>query len=83
MISFNSLNTSQQFHTGILENRHITVQASAEATGYNIQYLRRMLRSGMLKGCKIGQMWLIEKEIRAINLPRLFWNDENQNWPLR
>ena len=60
MISFNTPNISNQFHTGILVNRHITVQAAAEVTGYNIQYLRRILRSGALKGCKIGQMWLIE-----------------------
>ena len=62
MFSFNSPNTSQQDHTGILVKQHITVQAAAEVTGYNIQYLRRILRSGALKGCKIGQMWLIEME---------------------
>jgi hypothetical protein len=56
MFSFHSPNTSQQFHTGILVNRHITVQAPAEVTGYNLQYLRRILRSGVLKGCKIGQL---------------------------
>ena len=60
MFSFNTPNTTQQSHTGILVNRHVTVQAAAEVTGYNIQYLRRILRSGTLKGCKIGQMWLIE-----------------------
>ena len=60
MISFNFPNISPQLHTGILENRHITVQAAADVTGYNIQYLRRMLRSGALEGFKIGQMWLIE-----------------------
>jgi hypothetical protein len=62
MVSFITPNISQQFHTGILVNRHITVQVAAEVTGYNIQYLRRILRSGMLKGIKIGQMWLIEME---------------------
>ena len=62
MISFNSSNIPQQSNTGILINQHITVQAAAEATGYNIQYLRRMLRSGALKGVKIGQMWLIEMD---------------------
>ena len=36
------------------------MQAAAEVTGYNIQYLRRLLRSGVLEGIKIGQMWLIE-----------------------
>ena len=60
MISFNSPNTSQQSNTDILVSRHITVQSAANVTGYNIQYLRRMLRSGALKGIKIGQMWLIE-----------------------
>jgi excisionase family DNA binding protein len=38
------------------------VQAAAEVTGYNIQHLRRLLRSGMLEGIKIGQNWLIEMQ---------------------
>lgn len=62
MFSFNSPNTSQQFHTGILVNQHITVHAAAEVTDYNIQYLRRILRSGALKGYKIDQMWLIDMD---------------------
>jgi len=41
MISFITPRFSQQSNTGILVNQHITVQAAAEATGYNIQYLRR------------------------------------------
>jgi hypothetical protein len=60
MISFNSPYISQQSHTGILIKNHLTVQAASEATGYNIQYLRRLLRSGNLEGIKIGQIWLIE-----------------------
>jgi len=47
---------------GILINGHLTVQAAADATGYNIQYLRRLLRSGTLEGIKIGQIWLIEMQ---------------------
>ena len=62
MVSFNSPYISQQSHTGILINRHVTVQAAAEVTGYNNQYLRRMLRSGKLEGIKIGQIWLIDME---------------------
>jgi excisionase family DNA binding protein len=62
MISFNSNYFSQQSHTGILINKHVTVYAAAEVTGYNIQYLRRMLRSGKLKGIKIGQIWLIDMD---------------------
>ena len=60
MIAFNTPYISQQPHTGILINRHVTVQAAADVTGYNIQYLRRLLRSGTLEGIKIGQIWLIE-----------------------
>ena len=62
MISFNTPNNSKQSQTGILINHHVTVQAAAEVTGYNIQYLRRLLRSGKLEGIKIGQLWLIEMQ---------------------
>jgi excisionase family DNA binding protein len=62
MISLNSPNNVKQSHIGILINGHVTVQVAAEVTGYNIQYLRRMLRSGKLRGVKIGQMWLIEMD---------------------
>jgi hypothetical protein len=55
MISLNTQNIPQQSNTGIFVNQHITVQAAADVTGYNIQYLRRILRSGALKG---GQNFL-------------------------
>ncbi len=70
MISINSPSNSQQSNTGILINQHITVQAAADATGYNIQYLRRLLRSGALEGIKIGQMWLIEMDALETYLKR-------------
>jgi excisionase family DNA binding protein len=41
---------------------HLTVQIAAEISGYNAQYLRRLLRTGRLDGDKIGQVWLIRKE---------------------
>ena len=68
MISFYSPNISQQSNTGIFINQHITVQSAAKVTGYNIQYLRRMLRSGALKGVKIGQMWLIDMDALEAHL---------------
>jgi len=71
MVSFNTQITSQQFHTGILVNQHTTVQTAAEVTGYNIQYLRRILRSGALKGIKIGQIWLIDMESLLAYLERV------------
>ena len=62
MISINSPYISQQSHTGILIKEHLSVQSASEATGYNIQYLRRLLRAGTLEGIKIGQIWLIEMQ---------------------
>jgi len=43
-------------------NNHISVQAAFEYSGYSLQYLRRLLRRGKLRGIKIGQIWLIEKD---------------------
>ena len=71
MVSFNTPSVSQQSNTGVLIHQHITVQTAANVTGYNIQYLRRMLRSGALKGVKIGQMWLIEMDALETYLKRV------------
>jgi hypothetical protein len=38
---------------------HISVEAATEISGYNAQYLRRLLRAGKLNGVKVGQVWLI------------------------
>jgi hypothetical protein len=46
----------------IVFNNCISVKSAANHSGYNIQYLRRKLRSGALSGVKIGQMWLIDME---------------------
>jgi len=70
-MSFNTPSISQQSTTGILIYQHITVQTAAEVTGYNIQYLRRLLRSGALEGIKIGQMWLIEMDALETYLKRV------------
>jgi len=62
MIAFNSPYISPESNKSILVNGHLTVQAAADATGCNIQYMRRLLRSGKLEGIKIGQIWLIEMQ---------------------
>ena len=61
MISLTTQTTSQSSTNHIINN-HITVNNAAEIPDYNIQYLRRLLRSGTLEGIKIGQIWLIEME---------------------
>ena len=62
MISFKYSISHLDNSTEILVEKYISVQAAAELTGYNIQYLRRLLRSGKLEGIKIGQLWLIEMQ---------------------
>ena len=60
MIFFNPSDSSLLSLDGILLDKCITVKAAAEVTGYSVQYLRRLLRSGKLDGVKIGQVWLIK-----------------------
>ena len=39
----------------------ITVRTASEISGYNQQYLRRLLRENILKSKRLGQLWLIER----------------------
>ena len=82
MISFNPPSNSQQPNTDVFIHQHITVQAAAEATGYNIQYLRRMLGSGALEGVKIGQMWLIEMDALEAYLKRVKTTSDRRCGPM-
>ena len=41
-------------------NECITVKSASEFSGYNQQYLRRLLRKGVFRTRKIGQIWLID-----------------------
>ncbi len=47
--------------TPIVFNNCISVKAAALHSGYNLQYLRRLLRDGRLTGMKLGQTWLLDK----------------------
>jgi excisionase family DNA binding protein len=49
-------------------NNCISVKAAAYHSGYNVQYLRRLLRNGRLTGIKLGQTWLIDKRTFEANL---------------
>ncbi len=45
----------------VILGEFITVRSASEISGYNQQYLRRLLRKGLFKTRKIGQIWLIDK----------------------
>jgi excisionase family DNA binding protein len=58
MSSLNIKNLFQLSIPQVIDN-HITVKTASEITGYNAQYLRRLLRARRLEAIKIGQVWLI------------------------
>ena len=39
---------------------YITVKTAAEMSGYNQQYLRRLLRENILTSKRLGQLWLVD-----------------------
>ena len=45
----------------IVLTNHISVKTASLYSGYNIQYIRRLLRNGLFSGLKVGQIWLIDK----------------------
>ena len=44
-------------------DEYVTIKSAAEFSEYNQQYLRRLLRKGVFKTKKIGQIWLINHRI--------------------
>ena len=52
--SFNTLHSD-------FSDEYITVITAAEISGYNQQYLRRLLRENVFRSRRIGQLWLINR----------------------
>jgi len=71
MIALNSSDTSLPISTGILIEKFITVKAAAEVSGYNVQYLRRLLRMEKLDSVKVGQVWLIKLDSLETYIQRI------------
>ena len=40
---------------------YFTVKTTAEISGYNQQYLRRLLRGDVFRSKRLGQIWLIDR----------------------
>ena len=64
----------------VIDN-HITVQEAAEITGYNAQYLRRLLRAEKLEAIKVGQIWLIEMASMQTYFSRAISSDDLRRGP--
>ncbi len=57
MISFSLLNDGQ---VSASANIYMPAQDAAAYSGYNRQYIRRLLNSGTIDGIKVGQVWLVK-----------------------
>jgi len=53
--SFNSLRSD-------FSGEYLTVKTAAKVSGYNQQYLRRLLRANVLQSKRLGQIWLINRD---------------------
>ena len=40
---------------------YITTEEAADLSGYHVNYIRRIMRQGKIKGRKAGIVWLIER----------------------
>jgi excisionase family DNA binding protein len=71
----------QDGSVGLVVERHITINTAAAFTGYNPQYLRRLMRQGRLEGIKVGQLWLIDLDALESYLDAALTNDDRRSGP--
>ena len=54
-------------------DRPLTAMEAADKLGYNIHHLYKLLRTGVVKGERFNQSWMIDREeverIRALQAP--------------
>ena len=60
---------------------YITVRFAANFSGYNQQYLRRLLRENVFRSTRIGQLWLIERDDFLKYLANAKQSDDKRNGP--
>jgi hypothetical protein len=65
---FNSTDSSFK-SINIFQESLLTIQSAARYSGYNLQYLRRLLRNGKLDGVKIGQVESFFNDSPLVTLP--------------
>ena len=64
----------------VLDN-HMSIQAAAEYSNYNLQYLRRLVRQGEVEGVKVGQVWLVNVASLEAYLNRVQNMDDRRYGP--
>jgi hypothetical protein len=66
--------------SAVLDN-HMSIQATAEYFGYNLQYLRRIVHKGDVRGVKVGQVWLVHVACPDAYLKRVQNTDDRRYDP--
>jgi hypothetical protein len=56
----NTFPPPQDNSTRVVLDNHMSIQATAEYSGYNLQYLRWIVRKGEVQGVKVGQVRLVD-----------------------
>jgi len=76
----NALSSSHDDDGLVLDN-HMSIQAASEYSGYNLQYLRRIVRKGEVEGVKVGQVWLVNLASLDAYLKRVQNTDDRRYGP--
>jgi excisionase family DNA binding protein len=76
----NALSSSRENGGQVLDN-HMSIQVAAEYSGYNLQYLRRIVRKGEVEGVKVGQVWLVNLASLDAYLKRVQNTDDRRYGP--
>jgi excisionase family DNA binding protein len=76
----NALSSPHDNGGQVLDN-HMSIQAAAEYSGYNLQYLRRIVRKGEVEGVKVGQVWLVNLASLDAYLKRVQNTDDRRYGP--
>ena len=66
---------------GVVLDNHMSTQAAAEYSGYNVQYFRRLMRAGVIDGIKVGQMWLVNIDSLDAYLKSVRQTDDRRYGP--
>ena len=71
----------QESESPIVSNNCISVNDAAFHSGYNVQYLRRLLRDGRLTGMKLDQTWLLDTNVFEAYLEKVQQTNDKRFGP--
>ena len=77
----NALSSPSSSSVSAVLDNHMSIQAAAEYSGYNLQYLRRIVRKGEVEGVKVGQVWLVNLASLDAYLKRVQNTDDRRYGP--